>query len=391
MALRFRKSFKLAPGVRMNLSGGGLGWTVGPRGASIGIGKSGTYLNAGIPGTGLYARERLSGGVAPSRSGPAKTKVPFTLTVSINDEGALNFEDQQGNPVPESQIELAKKQQGDKIKALIQGKCDEINEQIEALGKFHEYTSPPKAHNFQAQKFDEAAPNQPVPKLPSFFCKFFKSCVAKKDKQNSRELERYNSQLEGWKQREVKFNQFQEQHKAFLDKLNAGDMASVEQHFEAVLQDIAWPQETLVAFEMPTNGKMVIDVDLPEIEDMPSKTASVPQRGYKLSVKDMSPTQVQKLYMKHVHAVGFRVLGEAFATSPTIEQVVLSAYSQRPNKAVGQITEEYLYSVSVSRSEWCSVNFDNLTQIDVVESLARFTLRRDMSKMGVFKPIEPFS
>jgi hypothetical protein len=39
MGFRFRKSFKLAPGVRMNLSGSGLGWTLGPRGASIGIGK----------------------------------------------------------------------------------------------------------------------------------------------------------------------------------------------------------------------------------------------------------------------------------------------------------------------------------------------------------------
>ena len=56
MALRFRKSIKLAPGLRMNLSGSGASWTLGPRGASVGIGQRGTYLNSGIPGTGLLQR-----------------------------------------------------------------------------------------------------------------------------------------------------------------------------------------------------------------------------------------------------------------------------------------------------------------------------------------------
>lgn len=35
MGLRFRKSFKLAPGIRMNVGTGGTSWSLGPRGASI--------------------------------------------------------------------------------------------------------------------------------------------------------------------------------------------------------------------------------------------------------------------------------------------------------------------------------------------------------------------
>lgn len=51
MGLRFRKSFKLAPGLRLNMSGSGFSWSVGPRGASIiwGDGASAailTYLAA---------------------------------------------------------------------------------------------------------------------------------------------------------------------------------------------------------------------------------------------------------------------------------------------------------------------------------------------------------
>ena len=60
MAIRFRKSFKLAPGVRMNLSGSGLSATFGPRGASVSVGKRGVHGNVGLPGTGLSMRQKLS-------------------------------------------------------------------------------------------------------------------------------------------------------------------------------------------------------------------------------------------------------------------------------------------------------------------------------------------
>ncbi|WP_009205153.1 DUF4236 domain-containing protein [Sulfuricella denitrificans] len=378
----------------MNLSGSGVSWSLGPRGASIGIGKRGTYLNTGIPGTGFFAREKLSGGASSStRSFPNSTPsatTAVTLTVSIDEDGVLTFKDTQGNLVPEWQIDAAKKQQGDKIKALIQDTCDKLNEQVEALGKIHEFTSPPKPHSFEPKPFTEPIPIQPTLKVAGFFCRWFKSCVAKVEAANKRAKDQYTAALQAWNQKKAAHEAANETEKSFLDRLNAGDVETVEQYFGAVLQDIAWPKETLVTFEIPKQGVLVVDVDLPEIEDIPNKTASVPQRGYKLSVKEMGPTQVQKLYMRHVHAIGFRIAGEAFAASPNIEQVVLSTYSQRPDKATGQIGDEYLYSVKITRDEWHSINFENLEQLDVVEALTRFELRRDMTKTGVFKPIQPF-
>lgn len=392
MTVRFRKSIKLAPGLR--LSGSGLSWSLGPRGASVGIGKRGTYLNTGIPGTGLYVREKISGGASSSaRSSLSPTPsatTSVTLTVSIDDDGLLTFKDAQGNLVPEWQIDAAKKQQGDKIKALIQDTCDKLNEQVEALGKIHEYTSPPKPHIFKPMPFAEPLPIQPTTKVPGFFCRWFESCVAKVEVTNIREAGQYNAALQAWNQKNAAHEASNETEKSFLDRLNSGDVETIEQYFGAVLQDIAWPKETLVTFEIPKQGILAADVDLPEIEDMPNKSASVPQRGYKLSVKEMGPTWVQKLYMRHVHAIGFRIAGEAFAASPKIEQVILSTYSQRPDKATGQIRDEYLYSVKITRDEWHSINFENLEQLDVVEALTRFELRRDMTKTGVFKPIQPF-
>ncbi|HEX7017690.1 MAG TPA: DUF4236 domain-containing protein [Patescibacteria group bacterium] len=56
MGFRFRKSFKVAPGVKLNLSKSGIGMSAGVRGARVGISSRGnTYSSIGIPGTGIYS------------------------------------------------------------------------------------------------------------------------------------------------------------------------------------------------------------------------------------------------------------------------------------------------------------------------------------------------
>ena len=73
MGWRFRKSFKVLPGVRLNLSRHGLSTTIGAARFSVNIGPRGVYRNLSIPGTGLSHRERL---VAPSHSAPAGLHAP---------------------------------------------------------------------------------------------------------------------------------------------------------------------------------------------------------------------------------------------------------------------------------------------------------------------------
>lgn len=61
MGILFRKRIKIAKGVHLNVSKSGTSLSVGPRGAKVTIGKKGAYVNVGIPGTGLYARQKISG------------------------------------------------------------------------------------------------------------------------------------------------------------------------------------------------------------------------------------------------------------------------------------------------------------------------------------------
>ena len=58
MGWYLRKSFRVAPGVRLNLSKSGLGLSVGTRGARIGVGPRGAYVHAGTGG--LYYRKTLA-------------------------------------------------------------------------------------------------------------------------------------------------------------------------------------------------------------------------------------------------------------------------------------------------------------------------------------------
>ncbi|HSD07893.1 DUF4236 domain-containing protein [Flavobacterium sp.] len=59
--MRFRKSIKILPGIKVNLSKTGLSTTVGAKGLSVNAGKKGTYFNTGIPGTGIYNRQKILG------------------------------------------------------------------------------------------------------------------------------------------------------------------------------------------------------------------------------------------------------------------------------------------------------------------------------------------
>jgi hypothetical protein len=62
MGFRFQKRISLLPGVRINLSKGGVSTSLGPRGADVNISKDGITTNAGIPGTGISYRQKVGAG-----------------------------------------------------------------------------------------------------------------------------------------------------------------------------------------------------------------------------------------------------------------------------------------------------------------------------------------
>ena len=393
MGIRFRRSIKLAPGIRMNFSGSGVSWTVGPRGASLGFGSRGTYLNTGVPGTGLYSRQRLDSGEQRGRpsSESSAGKALISVKVSVHDDGAVTFTDASGTPLPERLLQQVKREKGDAIRGLMQDTSDNLNRPAKELGEIHLHTPDPHIRpHYKVQPFQSPAPAAPVPKRPGILGWLFKRWRERIERQNAEAAAAYEARREAWTTAKRAFDAEEARKRKFLEHDILTAVQAMETHLAACLEDITWPRETATSFELVDEGRRVfIDVDLPEVEHMPRKTYTAPVRSFRLSVKELSSTQVQKLYMHHVHGVGFRVIGEVFSALPTVEEVTLSAYSQRADPATGQMRDDYLYSVHVSRPQWQGINFGNLANLDVVEAFSQFELRRDMGKTGMFKPVEP--
>lgn len=61
MGFRFRRSFRVFPGLKINVSKSGVSESIGRRGAWFTIGPRGTRTTVGLPGTGLnYTEQRKS-------------------------------------------------------------------------------------------------------------------------------------------------------------------------------------------------------------------------------------------------------------------------------------------------------------------------------------------
>lgn len=60
MGLRFRKSFQLFPGVKLNVSGGGVSASFGAPGATFNVSESGVRATVGIPGSGVSFSHQLA-------------------------------------------------------------------------------------------------------------------------------------------------------------------------------------------------------------------------------------------------------------------------------------------------------------------------------------------
>jgi hypothetical protein len=74
MGFRFRRTFRLLPGLRLNVSKSGVSTSIGTRGAWLTFGRKGTRTTVGLPGTGISythttpAHEHQDLGAPPARA-----------------------------------------------------------------------------------------------------------------------------------------------------------------------------------------------------------------------------------------------------------------------------------------------------------------------------------
>lgn len=83
MSFRFFRRIRIAPGISLNLSKGGLSVSAGPPGAKFTVGTKGTRATIGLPGTGLFYTVSNPLGQAPSGARRATGPVPASRRPSL--------------------------------------------------------------------------------------------------------------------------------------------------------------------------------------------------------------------------------------------------------------------------------------------------------------------
>jgi hypothetical protein len=394
MGLRFRRSVRLAPGIRLNFSGSGISTTIGGRGHSVNIGRRGTYLNAGIPGTGISMRERIGGGSprAPARRA-APQHVQLQVQVRVDDNGVVHFEDQNGIPLPDNLVRKAKSQQRETIRGLMEKQASDINGEVQHVQDVHLDTPPPtEAPRFTPSPFDQHEPMRPVALTPGILGWFFKAWVARTERLNAAARKQYEDNHKAWQWALDEHKVADDLRKDFIENKIRTEPSAMEEFLENSFHEIHWPVEIETSFELGKDPSILcLDIQLPEASALPRRRASVPDSKWSVTIRDLSDKDRQLLYARYAHGVGFKLAGESFAALQVVQSVVLSAFAQRPDPATGTPRPDCLYSVRIPRETWAKISFRSLRDVDPAAALGGFEIRRKVAANGAFTTVEPFA
>lgn len=436
MAFRFRKSFKVAPGLRLNVSRSGPSVSVGGRGLTANFSSRGTRTTLSIPGSGLsfasssgrsvYAEQRRFERAEKQRR---REEALAQVRISVDDDGALSCFDANGEALRGRELTMAWDQHGGAIGTLLDEAAENINGDVDLLDRiFHDAPHPTSSMLLSAPPFhrpEPESPNRPatpkepalvLPKPPGFFSRLFggnrryerkvnearakhtKACQAHESRVIELEDE-FQQTLIIWQDAHKAWGEAREAHLLEIETAErthgealVSDEDYASQALQAAISDLEWPRETLTSFELETDkGRVWLDVDLPEIEDMPQRVATLAASGRKLNVKAKSQKALRLEYARHVHGIALRLASIVAATLPWSKTIIVSGYSQRLDKATGHVNDDYLYSVQYTRDGLERLNYDDLASIDPVSAIEAFEHHRQMTATGIFKPIAPYA
>jgi hypothetical protein len=391
VGLRFRRRVTIAPGIALNVSKSGLGISAGPRGAKIGIGKRGVHRSIGIPGTGLHYREQTAWGSGKNKVGSSRATGTNEAVLELHEDGSVVLVDSDGSPVPARRAKLFRDQNADQIQAFLERACERWNAGIDEILGVHIGTpDPTQPLKYEARPFPNPKPDPFVPRKVGFLGLLWRPRRERIEQENEARRNVWDAAVAEWHDVKRRHDEREEARRQDYELNRLSNVAAMERVLEDRLSALDWPRTTAVSYQVRDEGQRLwLDVDLPEIEDMPTERASPAARGLKLNIRSKSDTQVRREYMQHIHGVLFRIVGEVFRALPTLVEVVASGYSQRQDPTTGHTRDDYLVSARITRRDWSELNFQHLDAVDVVASFERFELRRKMTKTGIFTPIEP--
>ncbi|WP_147532983.1 DUF4236 domain-containing protein [Bacillus marasmi] len=360
MGLRFRKSFKIAPGIRMNVGKKGVGVSFGGKGLRYSIHSSGKRTaTAGIPGSGLYYTSSTN-----SRSYKTDAyKRKSELNRRIKEQQKLE------------QLEYARLQVDlfenrlDQIKS-IHDECDDQVDWDEVSNRR------PPFEKGQVGPNERKATQALNDYIPGFFDRLFKK--------DQRIIQRLKEEVNEAIQKDAELYEEWQRMVTIAKRMVAHD---IDAYFE-VIEEFG-PLDDLVefgsGFEFGTDQEDSIHVsfDVNAENVIPEKVLSLTKTG-KLSEKAMAKTRYFDLCQDYVCGCSLRIARDMFALLP-IKYVFVHAYDNKMNTATGHQERESILSVKFDKPTLNSLNFSNL---DPSDALSNFKHNMNFKKTKGFEEVE---
>lgn len=200
-----------------------------------------------------------------------------------------------------------------------------------------------------------------------------------------------------WEHEYANFERIQDERKAESNRRFLEEYIAAKQDLEKVLstqdEDVLelvenWLNSVVIPADISAqidyhNGQLYVDLDLPEIEDIPATTTRQLKSG-QVKIINKTKKQLKQEYATCVLGLAFFVAAHLFNANLSISLIVISGYTQRRNKK-GDLINDYIYSVKFPRK-----TFRGIADNDPLVAFNEFENHMKLGSTFAFGSITPY-
>lgn len=425
MPFRFFRRVKIAPGLTLNLSKGGLSLSGGIPGAQMTVGTSGVRKTLGLPGTGLHWTKQSGWGQQRQVENRVRINLKEVeteeLAAALNGQGPTLANPSTNRKYTEGQIarEIQRRESEEKMAALtVEAATWEENyravldhwkelPRIPTMAEFEQYSEraqfkplpPPEDPNYEDARrnlhkelTEELYASFPYTMLPVSVSKNkAKAKLTERwPEQVSKIQKAYEERMAAYRERMA---QVKGQHDAIEDTRLGSLIKILENDPQAttdlacdVFENIDWPFETAAGIASNDGVHLYVNLDLPEIEDVIPAIAPRISRSKELVESKRSKEDQNEDYFHLVVGQAVYLAACQFAWNPTLQSISIAAFTQRTTKSNSETTDQYIYCATFTQEQ--IRNYNPRSQ-SLASFLAQCGVHINRVRLGAMRQIDP--
>jgi restriction system protein len=220
--------------------------------------------------------------------------------------------------------------------------------------------------------------------------------VRKENIERKAELEAKQNQ---WEKEKVEFEEAQNEHNTKVEELESQyqnkNVAAIVEYCEMVLNNSEYsgnfPQEFDLQYN-ETNGMLLIDYQLPSIDDMPTinNVRYIKSRDV-IEEKMISQTAIAKLYNTAVYQIALRTIHELFEadTINALEAINLNGLVTATNPATGHEETSCIISVQTKKDAFEMINLEGIVNSQTYKECFKSLKGVGSTKLSTMTAVKP--